>query len=187
MCDVAMDMGQAVANAHRGCDIIYLYNHFDNREPGLEPFMHENDIRKHENIRYIYENIGNVENYQNWVRRIPVSYDDFVAHCEPIVSKLPISSRVSAFRIPCGKIPTEQEILINVVIKEEVDPKTVQVFVNTKQAEYLSDVKENIVWEDGITYTYKVKVKTDKLLGVEVVMDTPKTICYVDAIIFNQN
>jgi hypothetical protein len=183
ICDLAMDLGQAVANAHRGSDIIYLYNHFDVREAIIECFSHKNDIRQEENLRYIYKNIGKIENYESWERRIPVSYDDFVAVSEAISFKLPICSQVSQFRIPCGKILNEQKIYINVVFKEEIDAKNVSVYVNTKKAKYRGDIQENIVWTEGFNYTFEVGLKTKTALGVEVIMENPTTIYYVDAVI----
>ena len=183
ICDLAMDLGQAVANAHRGSDIIYLYNHFDVRENIIDCFSHENDIRQDKNLRFIYENIGKIENYESWERRIPVSYDDFVAVSEAISFKLPISTKVAQFRIPCGKILNEQKIYINVVLKEHVNPENINVYVNTKKAKFRADIQEKIVWTEGFNYTFEVSVKTNKTLGVEVVNQNPTTIYYIDALI----
>ncbi|MBO5927712.1 MAG: hypothetical protein J6Q32_02545 [Clostridia bacterium] len=180
--DVAIDMGQAAANVSRGCDIIYLFNHFDTLEDGLQAFTHENHFRRLDNIRYIYKNIGKINESESWERRIPVTYDDFVAFSEPVATKLPITCTLEAFRLPCGRMETEREIYIHVVLKEETNPENIRVYVNTKKAEYQSD-NEKIVWANGKVYTFAISLKTDKILGVEIESDLPITISYVDALI----
>jgi hypothetical protein len=180
--DVATDMGHAVANVHRGCDIVYLYNHFDTTTEDLSVLSHENDTRVFKNFRYIIENIGRLEEYESWERRVPVTYDDFVAFSEPIAMKLPVTSKLDTFRIPCGRIETERQIYIHFVLKDDIAPEKISVYVNTKKAEYLND-NAKIVWAKGHVYTFAITLKTDKVLGVEIEAESPITICYVDALI----
>ena len=180
--DVATDMGQAAANVGRGCDIVYLYNHFDTSTVDLSVFSHENDTRVAKNFRYIIENIGKVEEYESWERRLPITYDDFIAFSEPIAIKLPTTSIFETYRIPCGRIETEREIYIHIVLKEEINPENMTLYVNTKKAEYRND-NEKIIWADGKVYTFAITLKTDKVLGLELESDVPVTVCYVDALI----
>ena len=183
--DVATDMGQAVANAHRGCDFIYLYNHFDIKEPGFENISHENDFRQKENIRYIYENIGKVEDYEKWERRIPVTHDDATAMSEGIFKRFPLRASLAHFRIPCGKMDSERNIYIHIVTNEDVNEDNILVYANQKQAILVKDSKDEIVWAKGKALTYCVQIQTDKILGVEVLSTNAEqfTINYVDALI----
>lgn len=185
MIDTATDLGLAAASAHRGCDFLYLYNHFDTVESGLNIFEHATDVRKAGNIRYIYETIGHVENAEQWERRIPITYDDFAPLTERVSTRFPATSALHQMRIPVGRIEAEREILIHFVISEEVDPEDLAVFVNGNRARFCTECKDSIVWAEGHTYTFAVMLKTDLLLGIELQTESLAriTLAYADALI----
>jgi hypothetical protein len=183
--DVATDFGQAIANAHRGADFINLYNHFDIKEPSFEMISHENDFREPQNIRYIYENIGKVDEYEKFERRIPITFDDFIATNESIAHRLPITTKLAQFRIPSGKTDNVREIVVHLVFRDDVDVDKIAVYVNQEKAVLQKDRNDEIIWAKGNVCTYSVFLKADKILGVEVqsLNDEKFTLYYVDALI----
>ncbi len=183
MVDVATDMGQTASNVCRGCDIVYLYNHFDNIENGLDDLFHKDAFRTEKNIRYIYENIGKVDEYEKWERRVPITYDDFCALNEKISSRLPVTSKFEQFRLPSGRIDTERKIYIHLVLKEKIDGESISLYANGKKAEYRKDIKDEIVFADGNVYTFTITITTKKIIGIETLFKENVTICYLDAVI----
>ena len=185
MIDVASDLGLAAASVHRGCDFIYLYNHFDSVEHGLEIFEHETDVRKPGNIQYVYKTIGNVENAEHWERRVAITYDDFMPLTACISPRFPATGALHQLRIPVGRIETEREVFVHFVLEETVDPAGLEVFINGKRARFCEERKESVVWAKGNTYTFAAAVKTDTLLGVELQTAALNkvTLAYADALI----
>ena len=183
MVDVAMDMGQTAANVCRGCDIVYLYNHFDNIEDGLDDLFHKDAFRTEKNIRYIYENIGKVEEYEKWERRIPVTHDDFCALNEKIALRLPVTTKFEQFRLPTGKIDKETKVFVHLVLKEKIDGASISLYANGRKAEFCENAKDEIIWVDGNVYTFCVTVKTKKIVGIETLFDEVVNVCYLDVVI----
>ena len=183
MIDVATDMGQTASNVCRGCDIVYLYNHFDNIENGLDELFHKDAYRTKENIWYIYDNIGKVDEYEKWNRRVPIVYDDFCALNEKISPRLPVTSKFEQFRLPTGRIDTERKIFIHLVLKQKIDGNSISLYANGRKAEFCENLKDEIIWADGYVYTFCVTLKTNKIIGVETLFEENATVCYLDAVI----
>ncbi len=184
--DAPTDMGQAAANAARGADFIHLYNHFDLKEGDMSDISVPNDVREYDNLRYVWENIGKIEESERWTRRIPVTFDDFPALSEARAIRLPSSMSLEHFRIPCGKVEKKRQIYLHIVMKADIPGEELEVFVNTNKAAFCPDVKDEAIWAKGNQYTFAVDLEPDKkILGIEIQTqkDECMQICYLDAVI----
>lgn len=183
--DISTDLGVAAANAARGCDVLYLYNHFFFLEEPLGSANHESSIRSTERLKYLFDNIGKVEEADGWTRRIPVTYDDYPARSEGIQARFPVNVNLDGqqFRIPCGRVQPAREIYVHVVFEKEINPETVDIYVNGNKAVYCPDRQDKIIWAEGIAYTYAVTAGAVTTMGVDVVSKDNATLEYVDVVI----
>jgi len=182
---VDMAFGQAIANTSRGADFIYLYNYMDlpiYNDQSCEIF--DSSIRKPENLPFILNNIGTLENIYNYPRRHPVTFDDFVNGYELMKSILPLRVvGVSCMRIPTGPINKDRKVYFIISTEEAIYPEDVTIYLNTTKAQYTTEQKEDANIVKGNVYSFKAVIKAETQVYVEILTKSPTVIKYAEILV----
>lgn len=167
-CDVDMAFGQAVANVW-GADCIYLYNYMDKRLALLDEFTHSTAVNYEDGALFgLLKEIGSDCDREKHVRRVPITFDDFVNGYEAIISTLPMKmGSLSSVRISTGKITQGRKTFFIMQTEEKIMLEDIEVYMNGVKAEYISEHKEDANIVKGNIYSFAASLQTEEHVGVE--------------------
>ncbi len=160
------DFGQAAANLSLGADFIYLYNHFDITERGLDGVKTKNSVREPENLRLILNNIGTLETAVNFKRRHILTYDDYHAEWENLNPRLPLvlNESYQQLRIAVGEVRKGEKAELVLGFTENITAEELAVYINSRKLSFKCgggrfDNKE-------YSYTFNIPEETIKTYAI---------------------
>ncbi len=155
-----MAFGQAAAFKSLGADVIYLYNYFDTIESGLNKCYHDTSVRTRENIDYIINNIGKIDDISGFDRCCPLTFDDSIPLFESHYSRLPLlvdGGEFKQLRIVVGAIEENQKAFLNIQFKNSVNTESLEIYCNNIKADFLEQGLEDKNITDKNVYTFEIK------------------------------
>ena len=178
-----ISFGEATANVARGAECIYLYNYMDMKSE-LE-FNHSTSVLRDETVLFnLLKEIGDDKLREKHVRRIPITFDDFVNGYEHILSTLPMKiSVVSSVRIPTGKITKNNQTYFIMQTEEKIEPNDLSIYLNGVKAEYVSEHKEDSNIVKGNVYSFALNLETETQIGVEICSDNAFVMKYAEILV----
>ncbi len=130
--------GMSVANLSLGSDYVYLYNHMDTIEPGLETVFRENSVRDSANLSRILHNIAKLETAMAQPRRHMLTYDDYFAPWESVNARLPLSLGwgFKQFRIAVGRVFPDAKVRLELGFEGEIDVEKLRISLNSREISF---------------------------------------------------
>ena len=140
MSNLEMAFGQAAANLYNGCDFVYLYNHMDLTESGLNNVNHSTSIRQPENLKKILQNTGDYETAAAQKRSHVLTYDDYAPYWKETTSRLPVKfcgdHYWKSIKIATGGIGCDETAYLILGFDKRMESEKIQVYVNCARAEF---------------------------------------------------
>ena len=118
------------------------------------------------------------------VRRVPITFDDFVNGYESIISTLPMKiGPISSVRISSGKITKEKKTFFIMQTEEEIVPEKLNIYLNGVKAKYIVEHKEDSNIVKGHVYSFKATLQTESQIGIEICAETPFVMTYAEILV----
>ena len=140
MSNLEMAFGQASANLYNGCDFVYLYNHMDLTESGLDSVNHSTSIRQPDNLKKILQNVGDYETASAQKRSHVLTYDDYAPYWKNTVSRLPVAFGSDIYwksiKITTGGMRRDETACLILGFDKRLESAKMQVYVNCVKAEF---------------------------------------------------
>lgn len=187
--DTDMAFGQAYANLSGGCDFVYLYNHMDLVENGLDKYVTDTSVRNSKNLTHILKNAGCLETIKKQKRRHVLTFDDSNPYWEETYMRLPISLSETAFkalRIRTGKISSEEKAYVILAFNKDLKTaEKAEIYVNSQKAKYIQrgGLDRNIINRNGYMFEIPENAVTGTHAVIEIRAENDSVLEYAEVMV----